>query len=170
MRSASPGHLFVSTLHHNAFASRIGLKSTASSHRVVSICTNGMYDTFRGFLHISRMREFCDGFSRSRLPPFQGSDRAAGEVLVLHFRGRDPRDPARPARLPPGCGDDTGRDYGQSAGRDGGAFHHRRDGDLGLQPRALLVLKSTIGAIALQACAFASAESNSAAEKQYALG
>lgn len=43
-------------------------------------------------------------------------------------------------------------------------------GDVGLEPRALLVLKSTIGAIELQAWALASAESSAVAGEQFALG
>lgn len=43
-------------------------------------------------------------------------------------------------------------------------------GNVGLQPRALLILKSTIGAIELQAWALASAESSPVAGEQYALG
>jgi hypothetical protein len=43
-------------------------------------------------------------------------------------------------------------------------------GDVGLEPRALLALKSNIGTIELQAWAFASAESSPVAGEQYALG
>lgn len=43
-------------------------------------------------------------------------------------------------------------------------------GDVGLQPRALLALKSTIGAIELQAWALASAESSPVMGEQFALG
>lgn len=43
-------------------------------------------------------------------------------------------------------------------------------GDVGMEPRALLSLKSTIGAIELQAWALASAESSEVSGGQYALG
>lgn len=43
-------------------------------------------------------------------------------------------------------------------------------GDVGIQPDALLVLKSTIGAIELQAWALASAENGANAGEQFALG
>jgi len=42
--------------------------------------------------------------------------------------------------------------------------------EVGMEPRALLVLKSTIGAIELQAWALASVESSAVSEGQYALG
>ena len=43
-------------------------------------------------------------------------------------------------------------------------------GDVGMEPRALLALKSTIGAIELQAWALAATESSAVSAGQYALG